>query len=242
VGTDGLFDDSEPATLARCHCARLAVFWRSPLCTSSKFSRPGLTSVFVMLAAALSAAPGTKIAVPSETQVVFLGTGAPPGQSRSVRTSDCDRRHGVAYLVDLGPGAFGGLTPRPCKAHRGARTYQIADGIHPHLHSDTRSVSRFDLYACRSAAVSQLTCMGPRGIKSMTEHLHRGVPSRYRDARKPNGRSATTRRLQSERARDHDRRHLSDSNVTVTAFPTKHAMESYGYRFDTADRSIVISG
>jgi len=33
-----------------------------------------------------------------------------------------------------------------------------------------------------------------------------------------------------------------DSNVTVTAFPTKHAMESYGYRFDTPDRSIVISG
>jgi len=30
--------------------------------------------------------------------------------------------------------------------------------------------------------------------------------------------------------------------VTVTAFATKHAMESYGYRFDTADRSIVISG
>src|SRR5205814_6481648 len=33
-----------------------------------------------------------------------------------------------------------------------------------------------------------------------------------------------------------------DANVTVTAFPTKHAMESYGYRFDAADRSIVISG
>jgi ribonuclease BN (tRNA processing enzyme) len=30
--------------------------------------------------------------------------------------------------------------------------------------------------------------------------------------------------------------------VTVTAFATKHAMESYGYRFDTPDRSIVISG
>ena len=24
-----------------------------------------------------------------------------------------------------------------------------------------------------------------------------------------------------------------DSNVRVTAFPTKHAMESFGYRFDT---------
>ena len=33
-----------------------------------------------------------------------------------------------------------------------------------------------------------------------------------------------------------------DANVTVTAFATRHAMESYGYRFDTSDRSIVISG
>ncbi len=33
-----------------------------------------------------------------------------------------------------------------------------------------------------------------------------------------------------------------DTNVTVTAFATKHAMESYGYRFDTHDRSIVVSG
>ena len=33
-----------------------------------------------------------------------------------------------------------------------------------------------------------------------------------------------------------------DANLTVTAFPTKHAMESYGYRFDTPDRSVVISG
>ena len=35
---------------------------------------------------------------------------------------------------------------------------------------------------------------------------------------------------------------FKDANVTVTAFPTKHTMESYGYRFDTPDRSIVISG
>jgi ribonuclease BN (tRNA processing enzyme) len=33
-----------------------------------------------------------------------------------------------------------------------------------------------------------------------------------------------------------------DANVTVTAFATKHAMASYGYRFDTADRSTVITG
>jgi ribonuclease BN (tRNA processing enzyme) len=33
-----------------------------------------------------------------------------------------------------------------------------------------------------------------------------------------------------------------DANVTVTAFPTKHALASFGYRFDTADRSVVVSG
>ena len=33
-----------------------------------------------------------------------------------------------------------------------------------------------------------------------------------------------------------------DAKIKVTAFPTKHAIESYGYRFDTPDRSIVVSG
>ena len=33
-----------------------------------------------------------------------------------------------------------------------------------------------------------------------------------------------------------------DANVTVTAFRTQHAIESYGYRFDTADRRVVVSG
>lgn len=33
-----------------------------------------------------------------------------------------------------------------------------------------------------------------------------------------------------------------DANVTVTAFPTKHVLESFGYRFDTPNRSVVISG
>jgi ribonuclease BN (tRNA processing enzyme) len=33
-----------------------------------------------------------------------------------------------------------------------------------------------------------------------------------------------------------------DANVTVTAFPTKHALEGFGYRFDTPNRSVVISG
>ena len=33
-----------------------------------------------------------------------------------------------------------------------------------------------------------------------------------------------------------------DAKVTVTAFASQHAMESYGFRFDTPNRSVVISG
>jgi len=34
-----------------------------------------------------------------------------------------------------------------------------------------------------------------------------------------------------------------DANVTVTAFPVKHGeIEAYGYRFETPNRTIVISG
>jgi ribonuclease BN (tRNA processing enzyme) len=32
-----------------------------------------------------------------------------------------------------------------------------------------------------------------------------------------------------------------DAKITASAFPTKHAMESYGYLFDTPDRSVVIA-
>jgi ribonuclease BN (tRNA processing enzyme) len=33
-----------------------------------------------------------------------------------------------------------------------------------------------------------------------------------------------------------------DANVTVTAYRTQHAIENYGYRFETADRRVVVSG
>jgi ribonuclease BN (tRNA processing enzyme) len=57
-----------------------------------------------------------------------------------------------------------------------------------------------------------LEVYGPSGIKAMTEHLLRAGVV------------------------------YMGANVTVTAFSTKHAMDSYGYRFDASDRSIVIAG
>ncbi len=90
-----------------------------------------------------------------------------------------------------------------------------------------------------------LEVYGPKGIKAMTDHVlaawqadiqeriatETWQASNYRDTYKVNVHEISPGVI------------YKDANVTVTAFPTKHAFpETFGYRFDTADRSIVISG
>jgi ribonuclease BN (tRNA processing enzyme) len=88
-----------------------------------------------------------------------------------------------------------------------------------------------------------LEVYGPKGLKAMTEHLQEA----YRI-------DIETRTNADGNQRDFPEGHnvnaheitggiiFKDANVTVTAFPTKHAMESYGYRFVTPDRTVVLSG
>jgi ribonuclease Z len=113
-----------------------------------------------------------------------------------------------------------------------------------HLHSD-HTVGYADLIFTPwtlGRRVS-LEVYGPKGIKAMTEHL----PEAYRvdietrtnaDGNQrsfPDGHKVNAHEISAGVV-------YKDANLTVTAFPTKHAMESYGYRFDTPDRSVVITG
>jgi ribonuclease BN (tRNA processing enzyme) len=209
-----------------------------------KIQSAGLTSMFVMLAAALSAAPA-QIAVPSKTQVVFLGTGAPPANPDRSGPATAIVVNGVAYLVDLGPGVVRRANAAAiAKRIEALEPTRLRVAFITHLHSD-HTVGYPDLIFTPWSLGRRepIDVYGPRGIKSMTEHLieayrvdieTRGNPNGlerdYPDGYKVNAHEITTGVI------------YRDSNVTVTAFPTKHAMESYGYRFDTGDRSIVISG
>jgi ribonuclease Z len=88
-----------------------------------------------------------------------------------------------------------------------------------------------------------LEVYGPRGIKAMTEHLLEAYRVDIETRTNPEGNQRTF--PEGSKVNVHEIGAgvvYKDKNVTVTAFPTKHAMESYGYRFDTPDRSIVISG
>jgi ribonuclease Z len=182
---------------------------------------------------------------PTQTKVVLLGTGTPgidpdrSGPATAVVVND------TAYLIDIGPGVV-----RRAKAASLARNIKALEPTRlrvvfvTHLHSD-HTVGYPDLIFTPWTVGREvpLEVYGPKGLKDMTEHLqaayHVDIETRtnedgnqrtFPDGHKVNVHEVTAGVI------------YKDANVTVTAFATKHAMESYGYRFDTPDRSIVISG
>ena len=115
-----------------------------------------------------------------------------------------------------------------------------------HLHSD-HTVGYPDLILTPWVIGRRvpLEVYGPSGIKGMTDHILQAYradfETRSKDRRLytvgafPEGHAVNAHEIGAGIV-------YKDANITVTAFPTKHAMESYGYRFDAPDRSIVISG
>jgi ribonuclease BN (tRNA processing enzyme) len=85
---------------------------------------------------------------------------------------------------------------------------------------------------------SPLVAYGPKGIKDMVNHLIQAYQVDIEERWK-------SHQIPSPQIDAHEVRAgliYKDGKVQVTAFPTKHSIESYGYRFDTPDSSIVISG
>jgi ribonuclease BN (tRNA processing enzyme) len=200
-----------------------------------------------ILTASLTAQQQASPGPPSKTQVVLLGTGNPfPDPDRS-GPATAVVVNGRAYLVDFGPGVV-----RRAKAamfDKGIPALEptnLTVAFATHLHSDhTLGYPDLILTPWVMGRKVPLEVYGPKGIQAMTDHILEAwqadieeristeawQPSNYRDTYKVNVHEIRPGVI------------YKDANVTVTAFPTKHAFpETYGYRFDTADRSIVISG
>src|SRR6185436_12715898 len=115
-----------------------------------------------------------------------------------------------------------------------------------HLHSD-HTVGYPDLILTPWVIGRRvpLDVYGPAGLKAMTDHLLEAYRADF-ETRSRDRALYTVGAFPEGHAVDvHEIRPgvvCKDANVTVTAFATKHAMESYGYRFDASDRSIVITG
>ncbi len=178
------------------------------------------------------------------TRVVVLGTGNPnadpdrSGPSVAVVVGD------HAYLVDAGPG----LVRRAGAAYRGGIAALAPERLRiafiTHLHSD-HTVGLPDLIFSPWVLGRDvpLTLYGPPGIRAMSEHLLAayGADIRNRiDGLEP----ANTEGYKVVAHEAVPGEIYRDERVTVTAVPVEHGDwdTAFAYRFETADRVIVISG
>jgi ribonuclease BN (tRNA processing enzyme) len=181
----------------------------------------------------------------TRTRVVLLGTGTPvpdPDRSGPATAIVVDDS---AYLVDFGPGVVRRAKAAVLDRHITAlEPANLKVAFATHLHSDhTAGYPDLILTGWTAGRRTPLEVYGPTGLQSMTEHILQAY--RIDIETRTNSEGDQRGNPKGWKVNAHEIKAgviYRDAKVKVTAFPTKHAMESYGYRFDTPDRSIVISG
>jgi len=202
--------------------------------------------------ALLLALPLALAAQPSRTQIVMLGTGTPipdPDRSGPAVAIVVD---GVAYLFDAGTGvvrrasAAGKAGVRAFAARvAGAQPAPQFDRVFlTHLHSDhTLGLADVIFTPWIQGRLAPLDVYGPPGTKRLVDGILDGnagdIKERVASAGGPSS--------EGWRARVHEITPgivFTDARVTVRAFQVPHAdiEDAFGYRIETPDRSIVISG
>jgi ribonuclease BN (tRNA processing enzyme) len=171
----------------------------------------------------------------SSTQIVLLGTGTPGWDPDRSGPATAIVVNGTPYLIDFGPG----VVRRAGAAYQKGVKALLPINFHvvflTHRHVD-HTVGYADLiFSPQQAGGGRklpLEVYGPKGLKDMTEHILK------------------THTLNPNGTRFNVNAHeitpgivYKDDNVTVKAFPVAHGdVEAFGFRFETPDRTIVISG
>jgi ribonuclease BN (tRNA processing enzyme) len=211
-----------------------------------EFLRRSVAAAVAALVAGPSAAQAPSPA-PTRTQLVLLGTGNPPADPDRSGPATAVVVNDTPYLVDFGAGVV--RRAKAAAVDKGVAALNPVDlrvAFVTHLHSD-HTVGYPDLILTPWVIGRRvpLEVYGPLGIKAMTEHILEAYRADFDTRMKDRELFTAGAHDEGHAVNAHEVRPglvYKDTNVTVTAFATKHAMESYGYRFDTADRSIVISG
>ena len=180
----------------------------------------------------------------AHTRVVVLGTGNPSaaperwGPALAVVVND------RAYLVDCGPGVVRRAAAAEKNGIAALKANELKIVFITHLHSDhTLGYPDLIFSPWVLGRKEPLEAYGPRGLKSMTTHIEKAwredvqVRQRGFEQANANGYKVNVHAVRAGVV-------YRDENVTVTAFPVKHGIwkEAYGYKFETKDRRIVISG
>jgi ribonuclease Z len=172
------------------------------------------------------------------TVLVLLGTGTPRPDAQAAGPATAIVVDGRTFLVDAGTGVERQLAAAGLPID-GPTALFIT-----HLHSDhTLGYPDLLLTSWVMGRKHPLPVYGPHGTKAMTDHLLAAyaedidIRTHGLEHETPGGERASVHEI--------DRRVVYDEGgVKVTAIPACHGTwkQSFAYRFDTPDRSIVISG
>jgi ribonuclease BN (tRNA processing enzyme) len=180
----------------------------------------------------------------SRTQIVFLGTGNPSPMPDHQGPATAVVVNGSAYLVDAGTGIVRQASAAASKGIPALKAPNLKIVFVTHLHSD-HTIGLPDLISTPWIMGRRvpLEVYGPPGIKAMTDHILaawsednniriNGLEHGNNTGNRVNAHEITGGIV------------YRDSNVTVKAFPVPHGSwpVALGYRFETADRTIVFSG
>jgi ribonuclease BN (tRNA processing enzyme) len=190
-----------------------------------------------------ASAPAAAPAPTTGTQVVFLGTGTPLPDPDRAGPATAVVVNGSAYLFDAGTG----VVRRAMEARRRGIAALDSVNLHTvfltHLHSDhTLGLPDLMLTPWVMGRQQPLELYGPTGSATMVAGIlaawAEDVDHRLHDLQPatPDGYKVNVHEIQPGEV-------FRDANVMVTAIPVQHgAWTAYGYRIETADRTVVISG
>jgi ribonuclease BN (tRNA processing enzyme) len=178
------------------------------------------------------------------TQIVLLGTGNPNADPFRSGPSVAVVVNNAPYLVDFGPGVVRRAAAARLKGVNALAVQNLTRAFVTHLHSD-HTVGYADLIFTPwvLGRTEPLEVYGPPGLRSMTNHIlaayNEDIQIRLHGLEHAHPRGYQVRAHEIKPGVIY-----RDDNVKVRAFRVPHGSwpHAYGYRFETADRTIVISG
>ncbi len=178
------------------------------------------------------------------TKVILLGTGTPNPDPNCSGPSVAVVVGKEAYLVDLGAGVVRRAAAAYLNGMAAMNPERITRAFITHLHSDhTLGYPDFIFTPWVIGRDRPMDVYGPPGLQHMTDRIIEAWKLDINVREEGNQPS----RLQGYNVNVHEispGEIYSDGNVKVSAFAVRHGAwkHAYGYRFDTPDRSVVISG
>lgn len=203
----------------------------------------GVIAALVVVASHTAAGQQLPATPAGHAQIVLLGTGTPLADPQRSGPATAIVVNDTPYLIDAGAGIVRRAAAAYDKGIKSLATANLKTAFITHLHSD-HTVGYPDLIFTPwvQGRREPLKVYGPPGVEAMTKYILLAwkvdidIRTKVLEQRAATGVTVEA----------HDVRPgliYQDTNVKVIAFPVAHGeLQAYGYRFQTPDRTVVISG